>query len=95
MQIDNQLISYLEQLSYFKLSDKEKDILTADLQDIINGIAKIKELDTDGVNERVHSFDNVNVFRDDVILPSFDRELILKNAPVKNDEFFITPKTVE
>ena len=95
MQIDNQLISYLEELSCFKLSDNEKDILTADLQNIINGIEKIKELNTDGVNERVHSFDNVNVFRDDEVLPSFDRELILKNAPVRNDEFFIAPKTVE
>ncbi|MCL2808966.1 MAG: Asp-tRNA(Asn)/Glu-tRNA(Gln) amidotransferase subunit GatC [Treponema sp.] len=95
MRIDNQLISYLEELSCFSLSDNEKNILTADLQNILNGISKIKELNTDGVNERIHPFDNVNVFRDDLVFPSFDRELILKNAQVKNDEFFIAPKTVE
>jgi Asp-tRNA(Asn)/Glu-tRNA(Gln) amidotransferase C subunit len=37
----------------------------------------------------------VNDFRDDIALPSYDRALILENAPVKNDETFIAPKTVE
>jgi len=95
MEIDDRLITYLEDLSCLALSDSEKTRLTGDLREILDYMARLGELDTNGVNERSHPFDNVNDFRDDQVCPSFDRELILKNAPVRNDEFFIAPKTVE
>jgi aspartyl/glutamyl-tRNA(Asn/Gln) amidotransferase C subunit len=95
MQIDDELISYLEDLSCLTLSDGEKTRLKGDLQEILDYMARLGELNTEGVSERSHPFDNVNVFRDDEVRPSFDRELILKNAAVKNDEMFIAPKTVE
>ena len=95
MQIDDNLISYLEDLSCLTLSDEEKQRLTGDLGDIISGMAKLSELDTSGVSERSHPFDNVNAFREDETAPSVERELIMKNAPNRNDEMFIAPKTVE
>jgi len=95
MHIDDKLISYLEDLSCLTLSDSEKNRLMGDLQKILDYMARLSELDTAGVNERSHPFDNVNAFRDDAVRASFDRELILKNAPVKNDEMIIAPKTVE
>jgi len=95
MQINEHLITYLEDLSYLSLSDSDKNRLTGDLQKILDYMAKLGELDTTGVNELSHPFDNVNIFRDDEARPSFDRELILKNAPVKNEEMIIAPKTVE
>jgi len=95
MQIDNELIAYLEDLSCLTLSDGEKSRLSADLQKILDYMARLGELDTAGVNERSHPFDDVNVFRDDEVRSSYDRELILMNAPVKNDEMIIAPKTVD
>jgi aspartyl-tRNA(Asn)/glutamyl-tRNA(Gln) amidotransferase subunit C len=95
MQIDSKLISYLEDLSCLALSDGEKTSLTGDLQKILDYMARLSEIDTNGVNERSHPFDDVNAFRDDEVRASFERELILKNAPVKNDEFTVAPKTVE
>jgi len=95
MQIDDKLISYLEDLSCLTLSEDEKVRLTSDLKDILGGMERLGDLDTENVPERSHPFDNVNAFRDDEVQPSFGRELILKNAPVKSDETFIAPKTVE
>lgn len=95
MQIDDTLITYLEGLSCLTLSDDEKVRLEGDLDKILNGMARLGELDTSGVPERSHPFDHVNVFRDDETNASFDRELILRNAPDRNDEMFIAPKTVE
>jgi aspartyl/glutamyl-tRNA(Asn/Gln) amidotransferase C subunit len=95
MQIDDKLLAYLEDLSCLTLSANEKTKLTHDLQEILDYMARLGELDTDGVVERSHPFDNVNVFRDDEARPSFDRALILKNAPIKNDQMIIAPKTVE
>ena len=94
MQIDDKLITYLEGLSFLTLSDSEKGRLTADLQKILDYMARLGELDTTGAGELSHQFDNVNAFRDDEVHPSFDRELILKNAPVKNDEMIIAPGVI-
>jgi aspartyl-tRNA(Asn)/glutamyl-tRNA(Gln) amidotransferase subunit C len=95
MQIDDGLISYLEDLSCLTLSDAEKSRLTGDLKEILSGMERLSELNTEGIPERSHPFDNANAFRDDAQEPSFERELILKNAPEKNDAMFIAPKTVE
>jgi aspartyl/glutamyl-tRNA(Asn/Gln) amidotransferase C subunit len=95
LQIDGGLLAYLEDLSCLTLADNEKTKLTSDLQEILDYMARLGELDTEGVAERSHPFDNVNVFRDDVARPSFDRSLILQNAPARNDEMIIAPKTVE
>jgi aspartyl/glutamyl-tRNA(Asn/Gln) amidotransferase C subunit len=95
MQIDDKLLAYLEDLSCLTLSENEKIKLTHDLQEILDYMARLGELNTDGVVERSHPFDNVNVFRDDMVRPSFDRALILQNAPVRNDEMLIAPKTIE
>ena len=95
MQIDDKLIAYLEDLSCLALSEQEKKRLTGDLREILDYMARLGELNTDGVTERSHPFDNVNVFRDDEAYPSFDRALILQNAPNKNDEMIIAPRTVE
>ena len=95
MEIDEKLIAYLEDLSCLTLSADEKTRLTGDLQKIVDYMARLGELNTNGVSERSHPFDNVNAFRDDVVCPSFDRALILQNAPARNDAFTIAPKTVE
>ena len=95
MQIDEKLIAYLEDLSCLTLSDGEKACLAAELEKILDGMARLGGVDTDGVPERSHPFDAVNAFREDVVKASFDRELILKNAPDRNAAMFIAPKTVE
>ena len=107
MQIDAALISYLEDLSCLAFSDEERSRLIIDLQKTINSLNLLGELDTNGVHECASpwdssmdesmdaSYDTANIFRADEILPSLDRKLLLKNAPVKNEEFFIAPKTVE
>ena len=95
MKINDKLISDLEDSSCLKLSDDEKSRFKGELEEILSSIAGMLELNTDGVPECTHPLDNVNVFRDDEARPSFDRELILKNAPNRNNEMFIAPKTVD
>ena len=95
MQVDDKLIAYLEELSCLVLSDDEKKRIAVDLEKVLNAMERLGELNTVGVVERSHPFDNVNAFREDEVKASFDRELILKNAPERNNEMIIAPKTVE
>ena len=94
MRIDEGLITYLETLSCLTLSEDEKQRLKGDLGDILGGMARLGALNTEGVPERSHPFDHVNVFREDAVQGSFKRELILRNAPERDERFFIAPKTV-
>ena len=95
MQVDDKLLAYLEDLSCLVLSDDEKKRIAVDLNKILKAMEKLGELNTAGVGERSHPFDNVNAFREDEVKASFSRELILKSAPERNDETIIAPKTVE
>ena len=95
MRIDDNLIAYLEDLSCLSLSEHEKTRLTGDLGKILGGMARLCELNLENIPELSHPFVHVNGFRKDIVTVSFDRELILKNAPVKNDEMIIAPKTID
>ena len=95
MEIDGKLIAYLEDLSCLTLTDSEKKRLAEDLKQILGDMECLGDLNTADVPERSHPFDNTNAFRDDVIRASFDRELILKNAPDRNEGMFSAPKTIE
>lgn len=95
MIIDDKLIDYLEELSRLRLTEEEKEKEKTDLSKIISYVDKLGEFDTENREAMSHPFDYTNNFRTDEAKPSFDRELILQNAPKKKDGCFQVPKTVE
>lgn len=95
MTIDDGLIEYLQGLSRLTLSEEEKERAKADLGSIIAYMGKLGEVDTADAPALSHPFEQYNAFREDVVLDSWDRAEILKNAPAKSEEYFKAPKTVE
>ena len=94
MIINEQLISYLEDLSCLIFTDDEKIGLTKDLKEILNSMEQLCSFNAEDVPERSHPFEYTNAFRSDDVQVSFERECILKNAPERDDESFVVPKTV-
>jgi len=95
MEITKELVAKLEDLCQLTLSDEEKTRITADLQNAVSEFAKFGELDTTGIAERSHAFDNVNALREDEVRSSFERELILQNAPARNEDSFAAPRALD
>ena len=62
---------------------------------MLDYIDKLGELDTTGVEPMSHVFPVHNVFREDVVTNTDDRENILKNAPEEKDGMFVVPRTFE
>jgi len=62
---------------------------------VIDYMDVLNRLDTDGVEPLSHVFNITNVMRSDDVKPSYDRELLLSNAPERTDETVIVPKTIE
>jgi aspartyl-tRNA(Asn)/glutamyl-tRNA(Gln) amidotransferase subunit C len=95
MKITDETITYVAALAKLDLSDDEKERAKTDLENIISYMDTMNEIDTSNVEPMSHAFPMKNVFREDVVTNSDDRDNLLSNAPVKKDGCFIVPKTVE
>ena len=94
MKITDEMIDYIGALSRLKLQDEEKESAKEEMEKIINYMDILNKLDTEGVEAMSHAFPVKNVFREDVVMPSTDREIITSNAPKSKDGCFVVPKTV-
>ena len=93
--ISDETIEYLGILAKLELSDEEKEQAKKDMGSMLDYIDKLGELDTTGVEPMSHVFPVHNVFREDVVTNTDDRENILKNAPEEKDGMFVVPRTFE
>lgn len=59
-------ITKLEQFAKIRLTPEEHAMLSAQLPSIFEYVAKLQEVDTQGVSEAAYISDLVNVMRDDV-----------------------------
>ncbi len=95
MQITRELVEYVAELSRIKLDEQSAAKMEKELGAIVDYMEILKQIDTDGVEPLSHVFNITNVMREDEVVPSYQREDILKNAPEHTDETVVVPKTVE
>lgn len=95
MQVSKQEIEHVAKLARLNLTEQEKDKFSNEMSGIITFVDKLNELDTTGVEPTAHVIPIQNVFREDNIEPSYNREKILQNAPSQKEGCFLVPKVVE
>ena len=95
MNIDRDLVLYLESLGRIRLTEEERRACEADLQSIISYFDQLSDLDTEGVEPLSHAFPVANVMREDVVMPSMAPEEILANAPREKDGCFMVHRVME
>lgn len=88
-------VAYVAELARLALSGEDMDRMKAQLPEIVKYVEKISEVDVDGVEPTMHGQKLVNVFREDEVRPSIDREAVLDNAPARHGLEFKLPKIVE
>ena len=93
--ISDETIEYVGILAKLELNEEEKEQAKKDMGSMLDYIDKLNELDTEGVEPMSHVFPVHNVFREDVVTNTDDRENILKNAPEEKDGMFVVPRTFE
>lgn len=95
MKITDELIDYIAKLSRLHISPDERERLAHELSALITYVETLSELDTSDMDAMSHVHPVKNVFREDMVRPSHDRETLLREAPHRDGEAFIVPKTVE
>lgn len=95
MKITTELVNYISELSRLSLDAAEKELMAAQLEQIVGYMDVLSRLDTTDVEPVSHVFPIKNVFREDEVTPSQDRAELLAGAPAPDGEAFLVPKAVE
>jgi aspartyl-tRNA(Asn)/glutamyl-tRNA(Gln) amidotransferase subunit C len=91
MAISREEVEKVSLLGRLLLSEDELDKMTVQLDQILQYMDLLREVDTDRIEPMAHALDVSDVFRDDAVRPSLDREQALANAPNRDEECYRVP----
>lgn len=94
MKITKKEVEHVASLARLNLSEEELERMTGQLDTILSYVAKLDELDMDGVVPTTHAFSINNAFREDEVQDSLPREEALANAPLENGKTFVVPRII-
>ncbi|HUS38396.1 MAG TPA: Asp-tRNA(Asn)/Glu-tRNA(Gln) amidotransferase subunit GatC [Pirellulales bacterium] len=91
MSLTRETVEKVSLLARLQLSDDELDTMTDQMGKIVQYIEQLSELNTDEVQPMAHAVELLNVFADDIVHESFDRERMLANAAQRDEECYRVP----
>ena len=95
MSADKIDINHLAKLARINLTEQEKERFAAQLGDVLNYIAELKEVDVTGIEPTAHASPVYNVWAEDIAKPVLSVTEALQNAPAQRDNMIVVPKVVE
>lgn len=95
MKVTDKDIQTVASLSRLRIRDDEKAEVTAQLDKFLSYVENLQAIDTTDIEPTTYALPMQNVFRDDKVKPSLERELALSNAPLKEDGYFKVPRVLE
>jgi aspartyl-tRNA(Asn)/glutamyl-tRNA(Gln) amidotransferase subunit C len=95
MEITNDLVKRLAELSKLEFNESELETVKGDLQKMLNFVDKLQEVDTQGVQPLIFMTDEVNKLRADEAKSTVTQQEALKNAPDKDSDYFRVPKVLK
>jgi aspartyl-tRNA(Asn)/glutamyl-tRNA(Gln) amidotransferase subunit C len=84
-------VLHVARLARLKLADEEVEPMARELSAVLDHVAKISELDLDGVEPTTHVAEVTGRLRADEPRPSLSREVVLSQAPAVSGEGFLVP----
>ncbi len=95
MTLDLDEVRHVARLARLRLSDQELQLYRGQLSSVLDHIAKIRELDVEGVEPMAHPSDLTNRLDDDVVDEAMPRDVLLALAPEVEDSFLSVPKVLD
>lgn len=85
-------VAHVANLARLSITDAELDLYTEQLADVLEHADDIAALDISDVPPTAHPLPIKNVLREDVPVPSLDRDEVLSQAPAAEDGRFKVPR---
>jgi aspartyl-tRNA(Asn)/glutamyl-tRNA(Gln) amidotransferase subunit C len=95
MKVDEALVRRIAHLARIKVTDDDVQHLEGELTSILGFVELLSEVDTDNVEPMTSAVDTSMLQREDVVTDGGYADDIVKNAPEKDDHYFMVPKVVE
>ncbi|MBQ7516316.1 MAG: Asp-tRNA(Asn)/Glu-tRNA(Gln) amidotransferase subunit GatC [Schwartzia sp.] len=95
MKVSKEDMETVAVLSRLSIPPEEAEDYTKQLSAFLEYVENLKGVDTENVAPTTYALPMQNVFREDEVRPSLDREAALANAPLKEDGYFKVPKVLE
>ena len=95
MSISIKDVEHVAKLARLALSEDEKRLYAEQLSRIIDNFNELAAVDTTDIEPLAHALPLTNVTREDEAFMSFGREVLMSNAPEKENGFFRVPKIGE
>jgi aspartyl-tRNA(Asn)/glutamyl-tRNA(Gln) amidotransferase subunit C len=95
MEVNDGLIDNLANLARLQFNNQEKAEIKNDLQRMIGMIEKLQEVDTSNTEPLLHMTDAMNVYREDEVKGSMNKQEALANAPSASEDYFRVPKVLK
>lgn len=95
MKINKEVVEHVAELARLEFDEEEKELFIKQLNSILTYMEKLNELDTTDVPPTAHVIPLANVFREDVVNESLERERSLENAPDSDRGYFKVPKIID
>lgn len=92
--ISREEVRHVAQLARLELSEMEEVRMTEQMNSILSYMDKLNELDTSNIPSTTHAIQLENVFREDLVSSSIERDRALANAPQTDGTLFIVPKII-
>lgn len=89
---DVEKIAHLARLA---VTPEESAALGQDLSNILDLVAEMEEVPTEGVEPMAHPLEMTQRLRPDEVTETNQRELYMSNAPLAEDGLFLVPKVIE
>ena len=94
MTVNKDTLNYLAKLAKLDLEEAEKEQLLNDLNNILTFVEQLKDFDTTNVEPLIFINESDNVLREDEVIQTTTQAEALKNAPMKNENYFLVPKVI-
>jgi aspartyl-tRNA(Asn)/glutamyl-tRNA(Gln) amidotransferase subunit C len=95
MSVDAKTVQRIAHLARIAVADDEVERLKGELNAILAFIEQLSEVDVEGVEPMTSVIPMVMKKREDKVTEGEIPDLIVRNAPAREDHFFVVPKVVE
>jgi aspartyl-tRNA(Asn)/glutamyl-tRNA(Gln) amidotransferase subunit C len=95
MSVDTETVRRIARLARIAVADDEADELAGELNAILAFVEQLREVDVTDVEPMTSVMPMTMKQRPDIVTDGDMADAILKNAPARQDNFFVVPKVVE
>jgi aspartyl-tRNA(Asn)/glutamyl-tRNA(Gln) amidotransferase subunit C len=95
MQVDEETVRRIARLARIKVTPEEAKGLEAELSGILDWVRQLDEVDVEGVEPMTRVAEMRLKQRRDEVTDGGIADDVTRNAPERDDHFFVVPKVVE